>query len=186
MLMLTKTHGWTVNELDQLPDDGNRYEIVDGELFVTPAPSRRHQIVSAAFWRRVDAFVSANGLGRTFFAPGDVQNDTENRVQPDIFVEPRSAHKGPANWIDAPKPLLVIEILSDSTAHRDLGFKRRFYARAGVPEYWIVDADDRSVLVVRRGQSDVTVRDRIVWQPDGAKEALAIDLAELFSEALDE
>jgi Uma2 family endonuclease len=114
MLMVSKTHGWTVDELDRLPDDGNRYEIVDGELFVTPAPSRRHQLVSASFFRRVDAFVAGNGLGRTFFAPGDVQSDTGNRVQPDIFVEPRSARGAPANWIDAPKPILVIEILSDS------------------------------------------------------------------------
>ena len=185
MLMLTKTHGWTVDELDQLPNDGNRYEIVDGELFVTPAPSRRHQLALTSFFRRVEAFVRANNLGHAFVAPGDVQNDTENRVQPDIFVEPRSAQGPPANWVDAPKPILVIEILSDRTAHRDLGFKRRFYARAGIPEYWIVDANDRSVLIVRRGQSDITVRDRIVWQPAGAKEALEIDLAELFSEALD-
>jgi len=184
--MLTKTHGWTVDELDQLPDDGNRYEIVDGELFVTPAPSRRHQLVSASFWRRVDAFVLSNGLGRTFFAPGDVQNDSENRVQPDIFVEPRWVSKGPANWIDAPKPLLVIEVLSDSTAHRDLGFKRRFYARAGIPEYWIVDGADRSMLVVRRAQNDITVRDRLTWQPTGSKAELEIDLAELFREALDD
>jgi len=185
MLMLTKSTGWTVHDLDRLPDDGNRYEIVDGELFVTPAPSRRHQLVLVSFFRRVDAFVASHGIGRTFVAPGDVQNDTVNRVQPDIFVEPRSAAGAPSNWLDAPKPILVIEILSDSTAHRDLGFKRRFYARAGIPEYWIVDCDDRSVRVVRRGQNDVVVRDRIAWVPAGAADILEIGLIHLFSEALD-
>jgi len=185
MLMLTNSTGWSVSDLDQLPDDGNRYEIVDGELFVTPAPSRRHQLVSASFFRRIDAFVASTGIGRTFYAPGDVQNDVKNRVQPDIFVEPRTNDRPPANWTDAPKPILVVEILSDTTAHRDIGFKRTFYARAGIPEYWIVNSDERSVLIARRGHRDSVVGDRIVWQPAAADRELVIKLEELFAEALE-
>ena len=119
-------------------------------------------------------------------APGDVQVDQKNRVQPDIFVVPRTAAGKPKTWLGAPTPSLVVEILSDSTARRDLGPKRDLYERAGIAEYWIVDYEERSVLVVRRGEADVIAHDRIEWRPAAAAAGLAIDLRALFREALDE
>ena len=185
MLMVTTAGGWTADDLDLLPDDGNRYEVVEGELFVTPAPSRAHQAVSDEFHSRLREFVNSERIGRAFYAPGDVHFNRTNRAQPDIFVEPRTAAPQPKEWRDAPKPILVVEILSDSTAQRDLGSKRELYRRAGIAEYWIVDYQKRSVRVVRRGGPDVVAKDRLEWRPTGAAESLVIDLPALFAEALD-
>ncbi len=186
MPMVTKTGGWTVDDLDRLPDDGNRYEVVDGELFVTPAPLLAHQAVSREFYVRLHAFVKAHCIGWAFYAPGDVQVNLKNRVQPDIFVVPRTAAGKPKTWLGAPTPSLVVEILSDSTARRDLGPKRDLYERAGIAEYWIVDYEVRDVLVVRRGEAGVIAHDRIEWRPAGATGGLVIDLPALFREALDD
>jgi Uma2 family endonuclease len=184
--MVTKAGHWTADDLDLLPDDGNRYEVVEGELFVTPAPARAHQAVADAFHSRLRAYVMAQHIGRAFFAPGDVHFDANTRVQPDLFVEPRSATGRPRSWRDAPWPALVVEILSDSTARRDLGAKRELYERAGIPEYWIVDPEDRTVRVIRAGEPEAVEHARIEWRPTGASDALVIDLSALFREALDE
>ena len=187
MLMVTKTRAWTAEDLDRLPDDGNRYEVVEGELFVTPAPSLPHQVVAGAIYRHLYPFVEHHyRLGWVMFAPGDVHVNAKSRVQPDIFVVPRTAAGKPASWREAPTPILVVEVLSDSTAQRDLGPKRELYRRAGVVEYWIVDHEKRTVAVVRHGQADVELGDRLTWFPVGATEALVIDLPELFREALDD
>ena len=186
MPMVTKTGGWTADDLDLLPDDGNRYEVVDGELFVTPAPSLPHQAVLGQLYLRLHEFVTAHRTGWVFFAPGDVHVDAKNRVQPDIFVVPRLAERRPASWKDAPRPILVVEVLSDSTGRRDLGPKRGLYSAAGIAEYWIVDWEARNVRVVRHGEPDVVAHDRIEWTPTGAAGSLAIDLHALFHEALDD
>lgn len=185
MLMVTKTRAWTADDLDRLPDDGNRYEVVEGELFVTPAPSFAHQFVAGAIYRRLYAFVDAQQLGWVMFAPGDVYVNAESQVQPDIFVVPRTAAGRPATWRDAPTPILVVEVLSDSTTRRDLGPKRDLYRRTGI-EYWIVDHEKRAVMVGRPGQSDAESGDRLTWIPAGATKALVIDLPALFREALDD
>ena len=185
MLMVTKTRSWTADDLERLPDDGNRYEVVEGELFVTPAPSFAHQFVAGEIYRRLYPFVGEQRLGWVMFAPGDVHVNTRNQVQPDIFVVPRTAAGKPATWRDAPTPILVVEVLSDSTARRDLGPKRELYHRAGIAEYWVVDHENRDVRIIRRGAADVEARDRITWRPAAASKPLVIDLPALFREALD-
>lgn len=186
MPMVTKARRWTADDLDSLPDDGNRYEVVEGELFVTPSPSLGHQAVSVEFHARLRAYAKAQGIGRVFYAPGDVHIDATNRVQPDIFVVPRTAAASPRSWKDAPRPMLVVEVLSSGTARRDLGPKRELFLRAGIPEYWIVDRHDRTVRVVRPGEPDLLAHDRVEWRPAGTTETLVIDLAALFREALDD
>lgn len=187
MLMVTKTRSWTADDLERLPDDGNRYEVVEGELFVTPAPSFAHQFVAGAIYRRLYAFVvEQQQLGWVMFAPGDVHVNAKNQVQPDIFVVPRTTAGKPATWRDAPTPILVIEVLSDSTAQRDFGPKRELYRRAGIAEYWIVDHQTRSVRIVRKGEVDVESSDCITWLPAAASEPLVIELPALFREALDD
>lgn len=186
MLMVTKAGHWAADDLDLLPDDGNRYEVVDGELFVTPAPSLAHQAVTDEFHSRLRGFVKSLRVGWVYFAPGDVHLDTRNRVQPDIFVVPRTAAGRPEDWRSAPRPILVVEVLSDSTERRDLGPKRELYSSAGIAEYWIVDHENRTVRVVRQGAPEVVAHDRIEWHPAGTTETLVIDLPALFREALDE
>jgi len=183
--MVNAARRWTADDLDGIADDECRYEVVDGALFVTPSPSRDHQLVAAQIYVRLFEFVRVHRIGSVFFAPADMHVDDRNRVQPDIFVEPPSRGARPTSWRDAPTPILAIEILSGSTAERDLGPKRDLYLRAGIAEYWIIDGTSRSVRVVRRGQRDCVVRDALRWLPPGAAEPLVIDLPELFRDALD-
>jgi Uma2 family endonuclease len=185
MLMVTNARRWTADDLDRLPDDGNRYEVVDGELLVTPAPRLPHQAVSAELHARLHAFVKPRHIGWAFAAPGDVHVSAANRVLPDLFVVPRTSAEMPTSWNAAPLPILVVEILSESTAFRDLGVKRALYHRAGVAEYWIVDREERNVRVSRPGEPDIVVHDRIEWWPQGTAESLTIELPALFREALD-
>ena len=184
--MASDTAVWTANDLDSLPDDGNRYEVVGGELFVTPAPSIRHQALQAALFRRLDAHVRANGLGWVFCAPADLPVNARNRVQPDLLVlpyAPGAPGRLPASWADAPRPLLVVEILSHTTARRDRHAKRELYVSGGIPTYWMADGDAREVVVVRPGERDASCRHRLEWKPEGG-EALSIDLVELFAGVL--
>lgn len=133
--------------LRQLPDDGNRYEILEGRLAVTPAPSTRHQSVVTALCGALLRAQQA-GYGRAFVAPTDVVlHPVEAAVEPDLlFVAAHRIEIITEKKIDG-APDLVIEVLSDSTRERDLGVKLRQYARHGVRWYWVVDPDTQQVRV---------------------------------------
>lgn len=129
------------------PDD-ERYELVDGELIVAPAPNSAHQRVDAKLGWRLAQFVEERDLGEVFSAPFDVVLSETDVVQPDLlFISNERAYIiTPANARGAPD--LVVEILSPSTAERDRSLKRALYARYGVSEYWLVDPDTRTVTVL--------------------------------------
>ena len=178
--------GWTAAMLADLPDDGNRYEVVDGELLVTPAPAWPHQTMVGALYLRIASWLTRHPVGHAIIAPADVMLDPRTLVQPDLFVVPLHEGRKPASWAEAGKLLLAIEVLSPTTARADRQIKRRRYQRAGALEYWIVDLDAR--LVERWLPTDerpellaVTVS----WRPPGAEAALEIDLPEMFEEVLD-
>src|SRR5450755_3169587 len=138
MLMATKTRRWTSADLVDLPDDGNRYEVLDGELFVTPQAAHDHQVVAFAFARKLADFCDAHGIAY-IAAPGAVMWD-DNELQPDIQVIPgKFVLRSGAKWKDLPLPLLVVEVLSPSTWQRDLKKKREAYLRIEIPTYWTVD-----------------------------------------------
>ena len=133
-----------------MPEDGHRYEAINGELYVSPPPKTRHEWVSMNL---VDALLDQlvhPGHGRVFTAPIGVEfPDTEEGVQPDIvFVSTERLPIVREDSIHGP-PDLVVEILSASTARRDRTVKRHLYQRQGVGEYWIVDPDARQVEVWR-------------------------------------
>jgi len=136
----------------QLPED-KRYEILDGELFVVPAPNTRHQRISKRLEIALIRQVEENGLGEVLDAPYDVLLSEENVVQPDImFVrKERYAIIGELNIHGAPD--LVIEILSPGTRTKDLEIKRKTYAGRGVQEYWIVDPEDATIEVLAWSES---------------------------------
>jgi Uma2 family endonuclease len=182
MHMVLETRPWTVAERDRLPDDGNRYEVVDGELFVTPCPDPHHQLVAEALGDRLKPFVRSLGLGTVFVSPTDVIFSKRDVVIPDVVVYPFDRQHAPQSWKDAPKPILVVEVRSPTTWRRDIGPKRRLYVEREVPEYWIVDQDDRSVTVVRPGYEDVHVKDVLRWMPrgDASPDVLEIPLSEIF------
>lgn len=130
-----------------MPEDGKRYEAIDGELYVTPAPWRRHQRLVLLFARALYQALEEPGHGEVYFAPFGVEfPETEEGVQPDLlFVSKERLHIVGEDWIrDAPD--LVIEILSPTTASRDRGIKRKLYERQGVAHYWMVDPETEEVL----------------------------------------
>ena len=140
----TEKKKYTYADYLKTPDD-ERYELIEGELLMTPAPLMRHQRISRKMLIAIDNHVTDNDLGEVFDAPSDVYLDNENVVQPDIlFVsKERLDIIGEKNIQGAPD--LVIEIISESTAYRDLVQKKKLYVRFGVKEYWIVIPEESSV-----------------------------------------
>ena len=180
MPALSEPMYWTADLVRELPDDGNRYECIDGELLVTPSPGNPHQAVVGELHLVVAPYVRAMGIGYTQVSPLDVELDEGMLVQPDLLafrVTPESA-KG---RIKGPDLFLAVEVVSKSTARRDRLIKRAFYARIGVQEYWIVDQAARTVERWRPGAAEAEIiRDTLTWHPTGATHPLAIDLPALF------
>ncbi len=135
----------TYRDYEALPADGRRYELHDGELSVTPAPGTRHQRVSSALFSILKGYVTAHGLGEVLYAPVDVILADSTIVQPDlVYLDPTRAHLVSARGIEGP-PTLAIEILSPSTTTIDQITKHRLYRRFGIPHYWIVDPETRTI-----------------------------------------
>ncbi len=153
--MATQRSGTLVTYEDycNLPDD-ERYEVIDGELIMVAAPRRVHQGTSRNISTPLDIYVKANRLGEMYYAPTDVILSDINVVQPDIlFVSNSRSHILADEGIRG-APDLVIEILSPSTAQLDTVRKRELYGRFGVAEYWQVDTDDLSVVVLTLADDD--------------------------------
>lgn len=130
------------------PDDGKRYQLIEGELEVTPAPSPQHQRVSKRLQRQLEAYFEERSLGEVFNAPIDLILTEHDVLGPDIVVVADPAHVS-SRGIERP-PLLVVEVLSPSTRRFDEGRKARRYAELGVQHYWIVDPDPQRVICHRR------------------------------------
>jgi Uma2 family endonuclease len=132
----------TYDDYRRFPDDGKRYEIVDGEIFMTPAPSPRHQYASKRLHRILERYFEDQLGHQVFAAPLDVILSHEDVVQPDLIVVERRQIS--ARGVEGP-PLLVVEILSPARSEYDRLTKARRYAAHGVPHYWIVDPDSRTL-----------------------------------------
>ena len=119
----------TIEELYSLPDDGNKYELIRGQLFVTPVPTDGHETIGARLHRLLDPYVAANGLGLIYRPRSVIRVGDDTEVEPDLMV--RQPQDDPdASWVGAPIPILVVEIASDSTRRRDRMHKRSIYAEA--------------------------------------------------------
>lgn len=174
---------WTVEMVRGLPDDGNRHEVVDGELFVTPAPTWEHQAASRKLFLRLHGYLAPRAIGEAILAPAEVEFANDRMVEPDLFVVPRIGDRAPRNWEEAGRLLLAVEVLSPSTARADRQVKRRLYQRQRVPEYWIVDVDAR--LIERWRPDDERpeiLTGCLAWQPDLTHPPLEIDLGAYFAE----
>lgn len=125
---------WTVDMLRDLPDDGRRYEIIDGVLLVTPAPVPRHQLTAANLYDLLRG--SCPDGYRVFFAPLDWQPDNTTSLEPDLLIIPRSAYRETET---IGTPVVAIEIASPSTARIDRTVKKDRYEQGGIVQYWLVD-----------------------------------------------
>jgi Uma2 family endonuclease len=176
------TKEWTYEMLETLPDDGNRYEIIDGELLVTPAPGWSHQGVLWNLCVLFDAYLRQYPLWHGLFAPADVVFDNRNVVEPDLFIVPLIHGRAPQSLKEAGALLLAIEVLSPSSHRADRTKKRILYQRFVVPEYWIVDSVGR--LIERWRPEDARpeiLTDLVEWKPSPAHPPMRIDLADFFA-----
>jgi Uma2 family endonuclease len=172
---------WTLEEVHALPEDGNKYELVYGELWVTPAFSDRHETILARLTRILDPYVEAQGLGLVYHPRAVFRVGREVEVEPDLMVRQPHPDPGGGPWETAPRPILVAEVVSPSSRRRDYGKKRELYLEKEIPEYWIVDGEQRTITIVAPGRDAAVVTDRLTWAPAGASDPLTCELARVFA-----
>jgi Uma2 family endonuclease len=186
-MVMPATTRWTADMVRALPDDGKRYEVIDGELLVTPAPSWRHQEAVLAMAMTLRPYVETYRVGRVIISPADVAFDEETLVQPDLFITPLVDGRRPRQWSEVKSLLLAVEVLSPSTARADRLVKLRLFRRQHVPEYWIVDVDARLIERWRpEDERPEILAERLEWQPDPANPPLIIDLSAYFRDVAGE
>ena len=181
MAMPDTARRYTVAEVLEFPADGNRYELVHGELLVTPSPRVLHQVVLGRFYVALHQYLEPyRGFGQVFLAPADITwGSDDTLVQPDIFVAV-AADVSPA-WITVRTLLLAVEVVSPSSARFDRVKKRRLYQGRGVATYWIVDPDAQVVEVWHPDdERPEVVTDILSWQVDQSAESLILKLDQLF------
>lgn len=181
MHMVAPTY-WTADMVRALPDDGQRYETVHGELLVSPSPRERHQAAHRELMIDIGNYLRAEPVGVLYSSPSDISwGRPDVLVQPDLLVvDPIELRSGA--WADVRRLLLAVEILSPSSKRADRFTKRTLYQRQGVETYWVVDADARAVEVWTPGSVFPVVEETTLrWHPDGASTALEISLGQLFA-----
>jgi Uma2 family endonuclease len=176
---------WTLAEVraltDANPGETPRYELVGGQLLVTPSPIGPHQKAVRELVIELGNYLRRNPLAEVLDSPFDVELEPETIVWPDVFVVPPDEGRRLETEMPARLLLLVIEVISPSSALGDRGPKRELYQRH-VPEYWIVDLD--AALIERWRPADERpeiLRDRIEWTPAGASSAFVLELRGFFS-----
>ncbi len=176
---LPKRTIWTVADVEALPKNGNRYEILHGELLVTPLPSNGHQYISANLLVIVMQWCRTH-TGWAVRAPGGMYVNQTNWFEPDLCVY-RTPHATDARWQEMPPPLLVVEILSKSTTKRDRHRKRPAYLANGVSEVWLIDRVTRTIeRWTSASEFPDAFQGSITWTPDPALPPMVVTEEELF------
>lgn len=137
----------TVDDYRSLPDTGPRYQLIEGDLIMAPAPNRFHQDISGNIYYLLRAYLERQPLGKLYEAPFDVYFDPINVCQPDIVFFARANEDRLTDAGAEGAPDFIVEILSAKTAFLDKKSKRRIYARSGVKELWLVDPDTKMIHV---------------------------------------
>jgi Uma2 family endonuclease len=183
-LSRTPIRRWTEEEFYNARDaapHGERWELVDGEVLVTPGPHWTHQRIVLRLAVLLDAYVRANALGEVFTSPLDVKLEPGLVLQPDLLVVPTGELRTRSDYVR--RLLLAAEVVSPSSARHDRVTKRPRYQRHRVSEYWIID--DRSQTVERWRPDDTRadlLSEQLRWHPDGASEPFVLDLPAFFAE----
>lgn len=170
---------FTIDMLNQFPDDGNRYELLEGILLVTPAPSFGHQVVATRITHALMNALGPDGPARVV-AVGAIQQGERTQLQPDILVCP-AEFPPTANWRDMYGWWLAVEVLSPSSRVYDREVKRGAYLMLGVEQYWLVDPVDCSIEVWMRDRPEShPVTHRLGWRPAAIDHEIVLDLDEIF------
>jgi Uma2 family endonuclease len=171
---------YTAETVRALPDDGNRYEVVHGELLVTPAPRALHQLVLGRLHLALGTYLQGEQVGLLLASPADISWAPDILVQPDLFVVD-FAEARTLDWRRMRTLLLTVEILSPSSVRADRFTKRRLYQEQDVATYWLVDADACAIEVWTPAATFPAVeRERVTWHPKGARHPFVLDIEALF------
>jgi Uma2 family endonuclease len=181
---------WTRAEVLELighnPLSTPRYEVVDGELFVTPSPSGPHQIAVLLLASLLRSYVREVGIGEALISPFDVELEPGTTVGPDIFVVPPEEAQRLRRELPVRVLLLAVETISPGSRRGDRGRKRHLYQRT-VPEYWIVDNALRHFEMWRPDDPQPTILSNCLeWRPAGAAVPFVLDLRSFFAEVFGE
>ena len=186
MVMPAIRRRWTAADVRELTVEDQpwpRYELIDGELLVSPAPRRPHQLAVGELLAVLHPYLARVPVGIVLLSPSDLELKPDTVVQPDVFVVPADTPTAREirEWTDATSLLLAVEVLSPSSLRTDRITKRDFYLANGVEEYWIIDLEARVFERWRPwSETPEILRDRIVWSPR-EQESLSIDLPEWFA-----
>lgn len=179
MAMALKLPQYTIHDLDRFPDDGNRYEVLDGTLLVTPAPNFGHQLVASRIQGTLIAALQVPGHAHVV-GPGAIAVPPRTQLQPDILVFP--ARFGPrVDWAKVTEHWLAVEVLSRFSRIYDREVKRGAYFALGVRQLWLVDARDRSIDVWRSPRLHRVEREIVRWRAPGLNLVLTLNLADVFA-----
>ena len=174
---------WTIDQVELLIDQRQgmspRYELVDGELLVTPAPSERHQRIVLRLALLIQRFVSREGIGEIRLGPSLLPLTSGERFEPDLHVVPAVDGRLRPDL----HSLLVCEVLSPRSSRHDRITKRRAFQRNAIPEYWIIDGDAEAFEIWHpNDERAALIDDRIVWQPSGLTVAFELDVKQFFAD----
>ncbi len=171
---------YTADMVRALPDDGNRYEVVHGELLVTPAPRLWHQELNARLLAALRAYLDTERVGVALASPADISWGRHILVQPDVFVVPVEDARL-QDWSKIRHLLLAAEVLSPSSSRADRFSKRRLYQERGVAVYWMVDGDARLVEVWQPDAEFPAIEQhRLTWRPPQTTRPFTLELSDLF------
>jgi Uma2 family endonuclease len=172
---------WTYSEYARFPDDGNRYEVIDGEVLLTPAPSPHHQHVLATLMIAMRPYVERHGLG-VVLLDVDLLFATGQFLRPDLVFVPVHRRDGISDRGVEVAPGLVVEVQSPTSVSIDRVKKPRRYGEFGAPEYWVLDPVEHAVWAWRfstGAREPERLTGSFTWQPDSAVEPLVLETAEL-------
>jgi Uma2 family endonuclease len=175
---------YTVDMVRAFPDDGQRYELVEGMLLVTPAPGSAHQVVVARLMHALIGYLEPSGAAYVV-SPGEIEiPPTTIHCEPDILVFPSTFRPG-TKWTDISGWWLAVEVLSPSSKYYDRDYKLEAYLRVGVREVWMVDLDRRRCEVSdAAGRRSVAEARSLRWHPAGMRQPLVIELDEIFRDVV--
>lgn len=179
MAMAISVPRYTLADLERFPDDGNRYELLDGVLIVTPAPSNAHQVIVSRLQLPLMQAVMVTGRGQVV-GPGAITLPPNTQLQPDILVYP-ARYPIDAKWQEIGEHWLAVEVLSRSSRVYDREIKRDAYIALGVQEVWLVDRRNQLVEVSRRRGPGTITEDVLRWHIPTYDVEVAIPLTEVFA-----
>jgi Uma2 family endonuclease len=178
MAMAITIPHYTVDDLERFPNDGNRYELLDGVLLVTPAPTTAHQAIANRIQSRLTAAIQWTGAGHVV-GPGVLVRVPNTQLQPDILVFP-ATYEPDTDWRRIAAHWIAVEVLSRSSKIYDREFKKDAYFALGVQQVWLVDRWTKTVEVWRSPTSKKIARDTLRWRAPGGDVSTTLDLAEVF------